>query len=64
VDSSFPAERRGPRILQGRIEQANIDPILSMVELIGIHRAYAANVTALKTMDGALGVATNDVGKV
>jgi flagellar basal body rod protein FlgG len=52
------------RILQGRIEQSNIDPILSMVELIGIHRAYAANVTALRTMDGALGVATNDVGKV
>lgn len=58
-----PVSEGGTRVLQGRIEEANLDPVLSMVELIGIHRAYAANITALKVMDGALGVATNDIGK-
>lgn len=47
---------------QGEVEQANLDPITSMVDMITIQRAYAANLSALKTIDAVLGVA-NDVGK-
>jgi flagellar basal body rod protein FlgG len=49
---------------QGEIEEANFDPLLSMVDLITIQRAYAANIDALRAMDGVLGVVTGEVGKV
>jgi flagellar basal body rod protein FlgG len=46
------------------VEEANIDPLLSMVDLVTIQRAYAANVDALKAMDSVLGAVTTEVGKV
>lgn len=52
------------RIRQGTIEEPNMDPLLSMVDMITIQRAYAANVDALRAMDGVLGVVTGEVGKV
>ncbi|MBD3162351.1 MAG: flagellar hook-basal body complex protein [Candidatus Eisenbacteria bacterium] len=48
---------------QGAIEEANVDPLASMVDLLTIQRAYAANVQALRAMDGVLG-ATNELGEV
>ena len=52
------------QVRQGAVEEANLDPLLSMVDLVTIQRAYAANVDALKAMDSVLGAVTNDVGKV
>lgn len=52
------------RVRQGAIEEPNMDPVLSMVDLVSIQRAYAANIEALRVMDGALGIVTGDVGKV
>ena len=52
------------RVRQGAVEDANIDPMLSMVDLVTIQRAFAANVDALKAMDSVLGAVTNEVGKV
>ena len=52
------------QVRQGSVEEPNLDPILSMVELVSIQRAYSANVQALRVMDGALGIVTGDVGKV
>jgi flagellar basal body rod protein FlgG len=49
---------------QGAVEEPNLDPLLSMVDLIAIQRAYAANADALKSMDGMLGLITGEVGKV
>ena len=51
-------------VRQGAVEEANLDPLLSMVDLVTIQRAYAANVDALKAMDSVLGSVTNEVGKV
>jgi flagellar basal-body rod protein FlgF len=51
-------------VRQGSVEEANIDPLLSMVELVSIQRSYGANVDALKVLDGVLGVVTNSVGRV
>ena len=51
-------------VRQGAVEEANLDPLLSMVDLVTIQRAYAANVDALKAMDSVLGAVTNEVGKV
>lgn len=52
------------RVRQGAVEEANLDPLLSMVDLVAIQRAYTANVDALKAMDGVLGSIVNEVGKV
>ena len=35
-----------------------------MVDLITIQRAYAANLDALRSMDGVLGTVVNQVGRV
>ncbi len=51
-------------VRQGAVEEANLDPLLSMVELVNIQRGYAANIDALKAMDSVLGAVTNEVGKV
>ncbi len=51
-------------VRQGAVEEGNLDPLLSMVDLVAIQRAYTANVDALKAMDGVLGSIVNEVGKV
>ena len=51
-------------VRQGAVEEANVDALLSMVDLVLIQRAYAANVDAMKTLDGVLGSLTNEVGRV
>ena len=59
-----PVEEGVTRVRQGAVEEANLDPLLSMVDLVAIQRAYSANVDALKAMDGVLGSIVNEVGKV
>jgi len=51
-------------VKQGQLEDPNVDPVLSMVEMITIQRAYATNIEALRTMDGVMGTVTGEVGKV
>jgi flagellar basal body rod protein FlgG len=58
-----PVDDGTTMVRQGSIEEANMDPIMTLVDLITIQRAYAANIDALKTIDSVLGVA-NDVGRV
>lgn len=49
---------------QGTIEEANVSPLLSTVDLIMIQRAYAANTEALRAMDSVLSTITSDIGRV
>ena len=51
-------------ILQGFVEEANLDPVTSMVELVKIQHQYKANVDALQAMDAVLSSIANDVGTV
>jgi flagellar basal-body rod protein FlgG len=51
-------------VRQGHLEEANLNPIATMVSLVEIQRAYQANVTAVRTMDGVLSSITNDLGRV
>ena len=59
-----PAPDGTTHVEQGVVEDANVDPILSMIDLVTIQRAFSANVDALKAMDSVLGTITSDVGKV
>ena len=51
------------RVRQGAVEESNLDALLSMVDLVSIQRAYAANAEALKALDGVLGTVVDQVGK-
>ncbi len=59
-----PAADGAVRVRQGTIEEPNFDPLMSMVDLVTIQRAYAANADALRAIDGVLGTVVNEVGKV
>lgn len=59
----IPVDEETAAIRQGAVEQSNCDPIHSLVDLVTIQRAYAANIDAMKALDGVLGV-TNDLGRV
>lgn len=57
-------EAEGTAVRQGVLEQSNVDPMLGMVEMLMIQRAFAANTDAMKTLDGALATVTGDLGRV
>lgn len=63
-DGEKPVHAEGVTIRQGSIEEPNSDAVLGMIDLVTIQRAYAANVDALKAMDGVLGTVAGEVGRV
>jgi flagellar basal-body rod protein FlgF len=68
-DSLYTASTPGsavdqPRIIQGALEQANVNAVTAMVEMIAGIRAYEANQKALQTQDQTLEKAVNEVGRV
>lgn len=58
------ADRGSIRILHGSVEDSNVDPVLAIVDLVSVQRAYSANADALKAIDGVLGTVANQVGRV
>jgi flagellar basal body rod protein FlgG len=63
-EKPHPVEEGKVALRQGAVEDANIDPVLSMVDLVAIQRAYTANVDCVRSLDGVLGTITNEVGRV
>lgn len=64
--SAVPTASADPatlRVRQGAVEESNLDAIHGMVDLVTIQRAYAANVSALRALDGVLGTVANDLAK-
>jgi flagellar basal-body rod protein FlgG len=53
-----------PRVVQGFLEAANVDPVVEMVNMIGVNRAYEANQKVIQSGDQMLGVLLNQVAKV
>jgi flagellar basal-body rod protein FlgG len=68
TDTSGPAqdlpEGNRPRVVQGFVEAANVDPVLEMVQMIEVNRAYEANQKVIMTEDSMLGTLINQVSKV
>ncbi len=58
-----PVAGDATQVRQGVLEEANLNSISSMVDLVAIQRAYAANIDAIKTLDGVLASITSEVGK-
>lgn len=51
-------------VLQGYIEQSNVNPVREMVNLITITRAYEANQKMIQSSDSIMEKAVNSIGKV
>jgi flagellar basal-body rod protein FlgG len=53
-----------PRVVQGFTESSNVDPVLEMVHMIEVNRAYEANQKVIQTEDAMLGTLINQAGRV
>ena len=53
-----------PSVQQGFVEAANVNPVLEMVNMIEVNRAYEANQKTIQAEDTMLGKLINDVAKV
>ena len=67
-ETSGPArvidEGMRPRVIQGFVEAANVDPVVEMVQMIEVNRAYEANQKIIQTEESALGTLINQVARV
>ncbi|WZL73630.1 flagellar hook-basal body complex protein [Clostridiaceae bacterium 35-E11] len=52
------------QVLQGFLEQSNVNPIKEMVQMITLFRNYESNQRMIKAYDDTIGKAVNEVGKV
>jgi flagellar basal-body rod protein FlgF len=52
------------QVLQGFLENANVDPIKEMVEMITLFRNYESNQRILKAYDDTLAKVVNEIGKI
>jgi len=52
-----------PKVIQGFLEAANVDPVVEMVQMIEVNRAYEANQKVIQTEDAILGTLINQVAK-
>jgi flagellar basal-body rod protein FlgG len=53
-----------PAVWQGFIEASNVDPVVEMVQMIEVNRAYEANQKVIQTEESMLGTLINQVARV
>jgi flagellar basal-body rod protein FlgG len=62
-DARVMEQSNRPRVVQGFIEGSNVEPVVEMVHMIEVNRAYEANQKAVMTGDSMLGVLINQISK-
>jgi len=62
--ASMVPDGRRPKVHQGFIETANVNPVTEMVRMIEVNRAYEANQKTIQTHDSLLGRLVNEVMRV
>ncbi len=66
-DTSGPAriieQGKRPKVVQGFVEAANVDPVAEMVQMIEVNRSYEANQKIIQVEEAALGTLINQVMK-
>jgi flagellar basal-body rod protein FlgG len=50
-------------VVQGFTEASNVDPVVEMVQMIEVNRAYEANQKVIQSSDSMLGVLINQTAK-
>ncbi len=58
------AAGKRPKVRQGFIEAANVNPVTEMVKMIEVNRAYEANQKSIQTHDALLGKLLNEAIRV
>jgi flagellar basal-body rod protein FlgG len=53
-----------PAVIQGFVEGSNVDPVVEMVQMIEVNRAYEANQKIIQTEEAALGTLINQVARL
>lgn len=53
-----------PKVIQGYLEASNVNPVLEMVKMIEVNRAYEANQKTIQSEDAMLGKLINEVVRV
>lgn len=51
-------------LIQGHLENANVDPVKEMVEMMTLFRGYESSQRMVRAYDESIGKAVNDVGRV
>ncbi len=68
TEESGEAENLGvperPKVLQGFLETANVNPVTEMVQIIEVNRTYEANQRMIQTQDNLTGRLLNDVLRI
>lgn len=52
------------RVLQGHLEESNVDPVGALVEMIEIQRAYSVVQRSMQAADGMMETITTQIGRV
>jgi flagellar basal-body rod protein FlgG len=52
-----------PKVIQGFTEASNVDPVVEMVQMIEVNRAYEAKQKVIQTEEQALGTLINQIAK-
>ena len=52
------------KVMQGFLEDSNVDPIMQMVEMLEVARSYEADQRSIRAQNETLGRAVNDVGSI
>lgn len=59
-----PGAGERPKVEQGFTEASNVNPVLEMVRMIEVNRAYEANQKTIQSADAMLGKLINEVARV
>lgn len=62
--ATVPVPAQGVEVVQGFLEEANVEPVLEMVKMIEVYRGFEADHRAIQVQDATLDRAVNDVGRV
>ncbi len=54
-DAAVMAQGSRPKVEQGYVEASNVNPVLEMVRMIEVNRAYEANQKTIQSEDSLLG---------
>lgn len=61
---SETVERGDVKVRSGHLEESNVDPVGSLVDMIEIQRAYSALQRSVLVVDGVMDRISNDIGRV
>jgi len=63
-DAAILAAGSRPKVNQGFVESSNVNPVLEMVRMIEVNRAYEANQKTIQSEDAMLGKLINETARV